>query len=99
MQRPSARRLRRRNCHRDIVAYRQAEAVFRAFYFGRPFDLATIRDRPSAGIVEQHWSTLEQLAEALQRKKELSREQVTLPCSCSPDAPHTHRRGKHPPVR
>jgi hypothetical protein len=44
MQRPSARRLRRRNCHRDIVAYRQAEAVFRAFYFGRQFGLEAIRD-------------------------------------------------------
>jgi hypothetical protein len=62
--------------YETYVAYQQAEAAFRAIYFGRPFDLAAIRDRPSARIVEQHWSTVEQLAEALQRKKELSREQV-----------------------
>jgi hypothetical protein len=30
-----------------------------------------------ARIVEQHWSIVEQLAEALQRKQELNREQVT----------------------
>jgi len=63
--------------YETYVAYRQAEAAFRALYFSRPFDLDPIKSRPSARIVEQHWSTVEQLAETLQRKKSLSREQVT----------------------
>ena len=33
-------------------------------------------NRPSAKIVERHWSTVEQLAESLLREKSLSREQV-----------------------
>ena len=33
------------------AAYQQAEAAFRAIYFGRPLDVAAIRDRPSAKIV------------------------------------------------
>jgi hypothetical protein len=63
--------------YETYVAYRQAEAAFRAIYFGRPLDLAAFRNRHSARLVEQHWPTVEQLAETLQRKKELSREQVT----------------------
>ena len=63
--------------YETYIAYRQAEAAFRAIYFGRPFDLDTIKNSPSARIVEQHWSTVKQLAETLQRKQSLSREQVT----------------------
>jgi hypothetical protein len=58
------------------VAYRQAEEAFRAFYFGRPFDLEAIKNRPSTRKVEQHWSTVEQLAGAILRDKSLSREQA-----------------------
>ena len=58
------------------VAYQQAEAAFRALYFGRPLDIETMANRPSAKIVQRHWSTVEQLAETLLREKSLSREQV-----------------------
>ena len=58
------------------LAYRQAEEAFRALYFGRPFDIETMTSRPSAKIVERHWSTVEELAETLLRQKSLSREQV-----------------------
>jgi hypothetical protein len=63
--------------YETYVAYQQAEAAFRAIYFGRPFDLDTIESRPSAKIVEQHWSTVEQLAGTILRKKSLTPEQVT----------------------
>jgi hypothetical protein len=44
---------------------------------GRPFDIETMTNRPSAKIVQRHWSTVEQLAATLLRQKSLSREQVT----------------------
>jgi hypothetical protein len=62
--------------YETYVAYQQAEAAFRALYFGRPFDTGTMANRPSAKIVQRHWSTVEQLAETLLRQKSLSREQV-----------------------
>ena len=62
--------------YETYVAYKQAEAAFRALYFGRPFDIETMANRPSAQIVQRHWSTVEQLAETLLRQKSLSREQV-----------------------
>ena len=62
--------------YETYVAYRQAEEAFRALYFGRPFDLDTIKSRPSTRKVEQHWSTVEQLAGAILRDKSLSREQA-----------------------
>ena len=62
--------------YETYVAYKQAEAAFRALYFGRPFDIETMSNRPSAKIVQRHWSTVEQLAETLLRQKSLSREQV-----------------------
>ena len=58
------------------VAYQQAETAFRALYFGRPLDTETMANRPSAKIVQRHWSTVEQLAGTLLRQKSLSREQV-----------------------
>ena len=62
--------------YETYLAYQQAEAAFRALYFGRPFDIETMANRPSAKIVQRHWSTVEQLAETLLRQKSLSREQV-----------------------
>jgi hypothetical protein len=62
--------------YETYVAYQQAEAAFRALYFGRPLDIETRANRPSAKIVQQHWSTVEQLAETLLLQKSLSREQV-----------------------
>jgi hypothetical protein len=59
------------------VAYQQAEAAFRALYFGRPFDTETMMNRPSAKIVQRHWAVVEQLADTLLHEKSLSREQVT----------------------
>jgi hypothetical protein len=59
------------------LAYRQAEEAFRAVHFGRPLDIETMTNRPSAKIVQRHWSTVEQLAATLLRQKSLSREQVT----------------------
>jgi hypothetical protein len=59
------------------VAYRQAEEAFRALYFGRPLDIETMTNRPSAKIVQRHWSTVEQLASTLLGQGSLSREQVT----------------------
>ena len=63
--------------YETYLAYQQAEAAFRALYFGRPLDIDTMTNRPSAKIVQRHWSTVEQLAETLFRQKALSREQVT----------------------
>jgi hypothetical protein len=63
--------------YETYVAYQQAEAAFRALYFGRPLDIETMRDRPSAKIVQRHWSTVEQLAATLLRRGSLSHEQVT----------------------
>jgi hypothetical protein len=63
--------------YETYVAYRQAETAFRALHFGRPFDIATMTSRSSAKIVQQHWSTVEQLAASLLRHGSLSREQVT----------------------
>jgi hypothetical protein len=63
--------------YETYLAYQQAEAAFRALYFGRPLDIETMTSRPSAKIVQRHWSTVEQLAETLLRQKSLSREQVT----------------------
>jgi hypothetical protein len=56
------------------LAYRQAEEAFRAIYFGRPLDLEAIAGRPSAKIVKQHWSTVEQLAETFLCEGSLTRE-------------------------
>jgi hypothetical protein len=63
--------------YETYVAYQQAEAAFRALYFGRPLDIETMANRPSAKIVQRHWPTVEQLATTLLRQKSLSREQVT----------------------
>jgi hypothetical protein len=63
--------------YQTYLAYQQAEAAFRAIYFGRPFDIETMTNRPSAKIVQRHWSTVEQLAATLLRQKSLSRDQVT----------------------
>jgi hypothetical protein len=63
--------------YETYVAYQQAETAFRALYFGRPLDIETIANRPSAKIVQRHWSTVEQLATTLLRQGSLSREQVT----------------------
>jgi hypothetical protein len=63
--------------YESYVAYQQAEAAFRALYFGRPLDTETLTNRPSTKIVQRHWSTVEQLAETFLRQKSLSREQVT----------------------
>ena len=60
------------------AAYQQAEAAFRALYLGRPFDIETLANRPSAKIVQHHWSTVEQLAETLLREKSLSRKVIKL---------------------
>ena len=62
--------------YETYVAYQQAEAAFRAGYFGRPLDIERMTSRPSAKIVQRHWSTVEQLAETLLREESLSREQV-----------------------
>jgi hypothetical protein len=66
----------RRMPYETYLAYRQAEEAFRALYFGRPLDLETIESRPSAKIVQRHWSTVDQLAETLLREQSLSRDQV-----------------------
>jgi hypothetical protein len=63
--------------YETYVAYEQAEAAFRALYSGIPLDIETMSSRPSTKIVQQHWSTVEQLAETLLREKSLSHEQVT----------------------
>jgi len=63
--------------YETYAAYQQAEAAFRALYFGRPLDIETMANRPSAKIVQRHWSTVEQLATTLLRQGSLSREQVT----------------------
>ena len=62
--------------YETYLAYQQAEAAFRALYFGRPLDPETVANRPSTKIVQRHWATVEQLADTLQRQKSLSREQV-----------------------
>ena len=62
--------------YETYLAYQQAEAAFQALYFGRPLDIDTITNRPSAKIVQRHWSTVEQLADTLLHQKSLSREQV-----------------------
>jgi hypothetical protein len=62
--------------YETYVAYQQAEAAFRALYFGRPRDIETMTNRSSAKIVQRHWSTVEELAGTLLREKSLSREQV-----------------------
>ena len=63
--------------YETYVAYQQAEAAFRALYFGRPLDIDTMTNRPSAKIVQRHWSTVEQLADTLLHQGSLNREQVT----------------------
>jgi hypothetical protein len=74
--------------YETYLAYQQAEAAFRALYFGRPLDIETMANRPSAKIVQRHWSTVEQLATTLLRQGSLSREQVTkLLLHASLDAP------------
>ncbi len=62
--------------YETYVAYQQAEAAFRALYFGSPLDVESVANRASAQIVQQHWPTVEQLAETLLREKSLSRGQV-----------------------
>jgi hypothetical protein len=63
--------------YETYVAYQQAERAFKALYFGRPFDTgeAGTNDTP-VKIVEQHWPTVQELAETLLRDKSLSRGQV-----------------------
>ena len=63
--------------YETYVAYQQAEAAFRALYLGRPRDIETTANPPSAKIVQRHWLTVEQLAATLLRQGSLSREQVT----------------------
>jgi hypothetical protein len=63
--------------YETYVAYQQAEAAFRALYFGRPLDMETVTSRPSAKVVQRHWPTVEQLAVTLLRQGSLSRDQVT----------------------
>ncbi len=62
--------------YESYVAYQQAEAAFRALYFGRPLDTETLTNRPSTKIVQRHWTTIERLAATLMREKSLSREQA-----------------------
>jgi hypothetical protein len=62
--------------YETYLAYQQAEAAFRALYFGRPLDTEALTNRPSTKIVQRHWSTVEHLAETFLRQKSLSREQV-----------------------
>jgi hypothetical protein len=57
-------------------AYQQAEAAFRALYFGRPLDPERFTNCPSTKIVQQHWSAVQQLAEIFLHEKSVSREQV-----------------------
>ena len=42
--------------YETYLAYQQAEAAFRALYFGRPLDIETMTNRPSAKIVQRHWA-------------------------------------------
>ena len=74
---PSLPRPTQQMPYETYVAYQQAEAAFRALYFGRPLDIETMTNRPSAKIVQRHWPTVEQLAAMLLRQGSLSREQVT----------------------
>ena len=62
--------------YETYLAYQQAEAAFRALYFGRPLDTENLLNRPSAKIVRRHWSTVERLVETLLLEKSLSREQA-----------------------
>jgi hypothetical protein len=62
--------------YETYLAYQQAEAAVRALYFGRPLDLEAVENRPSAKIVQRHWSAVEQLAETLLSEGVLTREQV-----------------------
>jgi len=64
--------------YKIYLAYQQAEAVFRALYFGRPLDLETMTSRPSAKIVEQHWPAVERLAATLLREGSLTRRPTCL---------------------
>jgi hypothetical protein len=62
---------------RTYVAYQQAERAFKALYFGRPFDTVEAgKSGSSVTIEEQHWATVQQLAETFMRDKSLSRGQV-----------------------
>jgi hypothetical protein len=63
--------------YETYLAYQQAEAAFRALHFGRPLDIETMSNRPSAKIVQRHWSTVEELAGTLLRQKSLSGAQVS----------------------
>ena len=58
------------------IAYQQAEAAFKALYFGRTFDLEVSKSDPSVKIEERHWPTVQQLAETLLRDKSLNRADV-----------------------
>jgi hypothetical protein len=69
--------------YETYVAYQQAEAAFRALYFGKPLNTETITNRPSTKIVQRQWSTVEQLAETFLRQKSLSREQVSKLLLCA----------------
>jgi hypothetical protein len=64
------------NAYKTYLAFQQAEAAFRALYCGRPLDLDVVENRPSAMIVQRHWSTVEQLAETFLCERALAREQV-----------------------
>lgn len=62
--------------YETYAAYLRAESAFRALYLGRPLDTETLTHRQSAEIVQQHWATVQQLAETLLREKSLRREHV-----------------------
>jgi hypothetical protein len=62
--------------YETYIAYQQAEAAFKALYFGRPFDLEGSKSDPTVKVEEQHWPMVQQLAETLLRDKSLSRVQV-----------------------
>jgi hypothetical protein len=62
--------------YETYIAYQQAEAAFKALYFGSRFDLEVSKSGPSVKIEERHWPTVQQLAETLLRDRSLSGEQV-----------------------
>jgi len=84
--------------YETYAAYQQAEAAFRALYFGRPLDTENLLNRPSTKIVQRHWTTVVRLAETLLQEKSLSREQaLKLLLRASLDAAADHPAGEARP--